>query len=301
MKKYSSHNLALLALLLASMLWALVPSVLKLTLNAIPPFSLQFLRFSLASILVLPFFLRERKNLHGEYLKLFLFSLLPFLNVTLFILGIRLTAASVTPVLYAATPILVVIFSRLLLKETISLPKAIGIFFGFLGVLMIALLPIIGSEGNKIGNMRGNFIVLLAVFSWTLYTIFSKFILKKHSPLVTNSLFCFISTLFTLPLAGFELMNNSSWLTSVSSQALLGVFYLGSFATAGTFFLYQWAVKHSSALEASLSFYLQPIFGSLAAVIILKERLTFLFIIGAIITLLGVFLTTTLSYLRNSR
>lgn len=301
MKKFTSHNLSFLALLLASIFWGIVPVVAKLTLRTIPPFSLQLLRFTLASILILPFFLKAKKNLKGNLLKLTLFSLLPFLNVTLFILGIRLTTATTSTVLYASTPPLIAFFSCLLFKEKISLVKIIGVLLGFIGVLTIILLPIIGGEGNKIGDIKGNAILLLGVFCFAFYTIFSKFILKKHSPIVTTTLFFFITTLLSLPLSGFELINNANWVREVSLQALLGVFYLGVFATVGSYFLYQWGVQHSSPIEASITFYVQPIVGSLAAVLVLQEKLTILFLVGAAITLSGVFLTTTLSYLKNSK
>jgi len=294
----SSYKLAIIAVLLAAAFWGMAPSITKISLQEIPVFSLIFLRFVVASILILPFFLKAKKNLKGNISKLFFLSLLPFLNVVFFVLGIRLTSAIISPVLYAGTPLLVVFFSRVLFKEKISLIKIIGILVGFIGVLIIVILPIIGGD---VGDIKGNAIILLAVLSFAFYTIFSKPILKKQSPVVTTSLTFFLSAFLSFPLFIVELAKDSSWIIDVSGQTLLGVLYLGSFATVGSYFLYQWGVKHSSPLEASLTFYFQPIVGSLAAVFLLQEKLTFLFIIGSLVTLSGVFLTTTLSYLKNRK
>jgi len=294
----SSYKLAIISVLLAAAFWGMAPSITKISLQEIPVFSLIFLRFVVASILILPFFLKAKKNLKGNISKLFFLSLLPFLNVVFFVLGIRLTSAIISPVLYAGTPLLVVFFSRVLFKEKISLIKIIGILVGFIGVLIIVILPIIGGD---VGDIKGNAIILLAVLSFAFYTIFSKPILKKQSPVVTTSLTFFLSAFLSFPLFIVELAKDSSWIIDVSGQTLLGVLYLGSFATVGSYFLYQWGVKHSSPLEASLTFYFQPIVGSLAAVFLLQEKLTFLFIIGSLVTLSGVFLTTTLSYLKNRK
>lgn len=299
MEKRSDYKLAVLALLSAATFLGIVPSVLKIALRTAPPFTVQFLRFLVASVLIMPFFLKEEKRLRGEFLKLLVFSLLPFLNVTLFILGIRLTNAIVSPVLYAGTPLLVVFFSWLLFKERISLLKIIGIFLGLFGVFVIVILSVIGSEGTKVGDLRGNVIILLAVFCFAFYTIFSKLILQKHSPLMVTSIYFFLTALLTFPFSMYESINNPLWLKSISLSTLLGIFYVGSLGTMVSYFLYQWGIKHSSPLEASLVFYFQPIVGFLVAVILLQERLTFLFIIGTIITLSGIFLTTTLSYLKN--
>jgi len=297
----STHGLALLALFLAATFWGIAPVVMKLALVTIPPFSLQLLRFIFASIFILPFFLKTKKDLKADFLKLILFSLLPFLNVTFFILGIGLTTATASIVIYAATPFVVTFLSRLLFKERISLIKTAGVSVGFLGVLLIIFAPGIEHGVSKSGDIKGNLIISLGLLAFSFYTLLAKPILKKHSPVVTTALFIWLTAFLSLPLSAFELVNDSSWLRSLSFKPLLGVFYLASFATIATFFLYQWAIKHSSPLEASLIFYFQPVVTYTTAALVLQERLTFLFIIGAVVALLGVFLTTTLSYLKNTK
>lgn len=297
----SQYKLAIMAVLLAAAFWGIAPSATKIALKEIPPFSLIFLRFLIASVLILPFFLKVKKNFKGEFLKLTLYSLLLFLNIMFFVLGIKSTNAIIPPVLYAGTPLLVAFFSWFLFKKKISLVKIIGILIGLLGVFVIVILPVVGGETVRIGSFKGNALIILGVLSFTFYTIFSKFILEKQSPLVITSLNFFVVALLSFPLLGLELINDSSWLSFVSPQAFIGVFYLAVFATVASYFLYQWGVKHSSPLEASLNFYIQPIVGVLAAAFLLQEKVTFLFLVGAVVTLLGVFLTTTLSYLKNKK
>ena len=285
-------------LLLVSVFWGLASPVSKISLQDMPPLTLLFLRFSIAAILILPAFLKTKRDFQGDFWRLIGFSLLMFGNVFFFILGVNLTSAAVATALYAAAPLLVVIFSRIFYQKKISILKISGVLTGLLGVLLIIFLPVLVQEETPLGSIKGNLIILLAVLSFSFYTLFSQKILQKHSPLLVSSLSIFVTTFLSLPLAFFELSRQELALTT---KSLLGVLYLGIFATVGSFFLYQKLIKLSSPLQASLFLYLQVIVSALGAVVLIGEKLTTAFYFGSAIALTGVFLTTTLSYFKIKR
>src|SRR3989338_1746182 len=107
MQIMSNKTKAILAILIGSVLGGAVSSVTKIGLVKIPPFSFSFIRFFIASICLLPFFLRTKIKFDRKFQSLILLSLLPTLNVALFVLGIKTTTASISQMLYAGTTILV--------------------------------------------------------------------------------------------------------------------------------------------------------------------------------------------------
>jgi drug/metabolite transporter (DMT)-like permease len=67
---------------------------------------------------------------------------------------------------------------------------------------------------------------------------------------------------------------------------------LAVIVTVGSFFLYHWSIKHSSAIMASLTNYLQPVFTVVLANLILREQITFGFIVGSTLVFCGLLITT---------
>src|SRR3989344_5509666 len=101
---------AILAIVVGSIIGGAVSSVTKIGLVKIPPFNFSFIRFFLASILMLPFFLKVKVKFDKSFSSLILLSLLPTANVALFVLGVKTTTASISQMLYAGTPILAGVF-----------------------------------------------------------------------------------------------------------------------------------------------------------------------------------------------
>src|SRR3989338_11305855 len=113
----SGNTKAVLIILVGSIISGAVTSVTKIGLVKIPPFSFSFIRFFISSLCLLPFYLKAKVKIDKNFHFLILLSLLPTLNVALFVNGVRFTTASIAQMLYAGTPILAGIFSYLLYKE----------------------------------------------------------------------------------------------------------------------------------------------------------------------------------------
>ena len=76
------------------------------------------------------------------------------------------------------------------------------------------------------------------------------------------------------------------------SHLIFGVLYLGIFATAGAFFLWNKGLEYLDASHASLFFFFQPLVGSILGWFFLSEKITLRFYIGSVFILIGVVLTT---------
>lgn len=294
--------IGLLALLLYVILGALIPTVVKLTLREIPPFTLTFLRFLIATLVIFPFYWKQRpqKITRDQIIKLFLVGALgSVVNTAIFAYAIQFTSVIVSQILYSTVPIIVAISGFFLIKEKISKSQLTGTIIGFIGVLFLIYQSIISQDILTLGTPFGNLLMLIGVLGWSFYTIFSRDLSKKFSPM-TLSFATFISGVIILAIASpVEMLVKGFSLSMITGRAFLELIFLGVVSSVIVYSLYQFGIKRTSAFIASLSFYLSPVFVVIPAAIFLQERLTPFLITGAILILSGVFLATTYEQLKK--
>lgn len=288
----TARTQALGAMIVASVLWSTAGVTAKLLLRVFDPFSLAFFRFLIASIIILPFAYRSIPLTRQSIRDLLPVSLMSSLNIALFYLALTRTTANAATAIYTAEPLLVVLLAKFFLGE-LSTPRRItGIVVGGIGVLTILLLPVVGRGEQITGDVLGNGIVLLAAISFAFYTIGSRHLTKKYSPLamtfastVTTCGVFFILTVLTAPASLKIVMETTPY-------TLLLLLYLGVGVTVVTYFLYQWSLQRVSATAVSLTTYLQPVFAFIINAVVLGEQLTAAFFFGTALVLVGVSLAT---------
>ena len=288
-----SSTIALIAIIGTSFFFSLPGVIFKILYKSFEPMPLSFVRFGLSFIFILPFFLKEKNNDLGYIFKTTLpISLLGTANVILFAYGIARTTANSGSIIYTIVPLLVAILSYFILKEKFSIHKVLGILVGFVGVIIIIILPILQKETISGGDFIGNLLIFVASISWAGYGIGSKNLLSKGISITSLlTMFFFYSAVFAF--IASTLTAKKDFISPIFNlNNLMLILLLSLVATVGVNFLYQWAIKHSTATTASLYMYLQPVFTFIIAAIVLGERLTGEFLIGAILVFAGVFLAT---------
>ncbi|MDO8658499.1 MAG: DMT family transporter [Candidatus Levybacteria bacterium] len=284
----NSKHLAILALIIASIIWGATGPIMKLTLLSVPLFSLAFIRFFFASLILLPFVykkLRVRKD-DIPLLTLCAFAGITF-NISFFFLGLTLTTALNAGIIVSTLPIFTLIFATLFLKEKITKKLVLGSVIGFLGIGII-----IGQDITRHGlslSPIGDFILLLAMFSFLIYEIFSKKLFKKYNPFVITFYAFAIGTLSFLPAFIYELSSSPAWINNLPTNAILGIIYGILFSSLAAYSLWQWGLSKTDAGKASFFFYLDPIVSTIVAVMILSEKITTPFVLGSILIFLGLF------------
>jgi drug/metabolite transporter (DMT)-like permease len=288
-----SKQKALLAIILASFFGGGVAVFVKLAILEIPVFSLNFFRFLIAIMFMFLIVMSSLKNTKKHWLKLLLVCLLGTANTVIFSFGVGKTSATVSQILYAAVPLIVSVISYALLKERLHRKQIIGILTGFLGVAIIILVPVLNNSQKNAENFLGNMIILIAVLSFSFYSVFSKRLHMHYSALQLTGFFIFTSLMTQFVLAPIDVIVYPNWWQHVTWLGILSTLYLGTFGLVVWYVLYQYAIKHGTPTIASLTFYLQPISTFIWAFFLLQERLNLTFIIGAIITFAGLWITTT--------
>lgn len=294
----SSRTKALIGIIFAALLWS-TAGLSKIVVRELDPYLAAFLRFFVASLVILPIFLRMYKKQKHLIRDLLPVSLLATGNILFYYIGLSLSTANAATLIYAGAPMLTAILAHFLIGERLNKQKVLGIGIGFVGISFIALLPVI-THGALIGTLSGNIFFVFAIIVWALYTIGSRraISVKGYSPLTVTAVFFFTATAVFFVVSLFTFQPRYLPILAQPSTLLL-VLHLGIFVTVVTYLLYQWAIKHSSATTASLQNYIGPIFSILVNVAILKETITPAFVAGTALVLIGVVITESSGLLQE--
>jgi len=286
-KKQSNKLLILFLIISAATLGGGAGVFGKIALAEIPPFSFTFLRFLIASIFLIPFSLKYLPTFKRKDYKIILLSLLASANVVLFAFGIKHTTANISQMIYTAVPIVSALLSFYYLKERFGVGKIIGIVVGFVGTVIVVLLPLI-SNNNGGSTLGGNLMIAIAMLSISLYWVLSKKFHSQYSSLEINNYFIFTTTVLLFFLSIFDLLRQPTWWHGVSINAYLALIFVAILSTAIYYLISQIIVKKATPVMASMVLYVQPFTTFIWSYYFLSEKLSVLFLIGVFLSLLGV-------------
>ena len=263
------------------------------SLYDLTPFKLSFLRWSLAFLLLLPFTFRKIILDFGKYKKN-----LPYLIITSILgvaifntftyLSLQTSMVINSSIMASITPLLIILFSWLIFKTQTYLMQFFGIILSIIGVLLI----ISKANLNNLINLDftiGDLWMLVAVFSWGLYSVLLKKIDSTLSQLATLEVMIFIGLIFIFPFYFFESLNNS-FLPKDSNEILM-ITYVAIFASITSFFAWNKGVSIVGANKASLFLHLIPVFSSMWAILFLGEIFSFFHLLGTVFIIFGIVLS----------
>lgn len=280
-----------LSLIFVAIIWALNFSIVKVSLSEIDPYSFNVLRFIFATGLLWYF---ARKKGHSlkvrkkHFWKLVGIGIIGNLFYQLFfIIGINYTYAANAAVMLGTIPIWVALLSQFFTDEKLTLYKALGVLFAFIGVALI----MIGGP-DKISfeseTFWGNVITLAAAFCWGIYTILSRQYLRVYSPL-QYSAFMSVVGLISLTLIGLPFLIKLNW-SGISWVGFGGILYSGALSIGIAYIIWNNGVKKIGAVRTAAYQNLVPVLGLIFGLVLLGEELTVLQYIGAGSVIAGIIL-----------
>jgi drug/metabolite transporter (DMT)-like permease len=283
----------MILVILVAFLGGGIPPFTKIALKELSTPLFIALRFLVAGLFIIPLFLYKKEKITKVILMKTLFvSLLAVFNVTFFAMGIKRSIATVAQIMYAAVPIIVALILRYFYKEKLTKIKIVGIILGFAGVLTIILFPMMTGSVNGNNSLFGNLLVLMAVVSYSFYTVLSKDLQKNSSPLFITSAFIGTTVIIQGLIAFLTVPSIPNIVSHLSTIGILSILYVGLLGTVGFSLLYQQTIKKASPVVSSMVFYLHPVFTFFWSVILLNEKLAIEYIIGGTIAFVGAYLVT---------
>lgn len=262
-----------LLMLVPGLVWAGNAIVARAVAGGVPPIGLAFWRWAIASLVVLPFawphVRRDARNILNHWPIMLLLSALgiSFFNTALYISAHTTTALNIV-MLQVSAPVLVVLASYLLFRDTITGAQAVGIALSLLGALTLVTHGdpdvLLGLQFNA-----GDLWMLAACALYALYTALLRLRPNVHALSFLFASFV-IGTVQLLPFYIGETLSGDPM--PVTWNALLAVAYVSVFASAIGYFAFNMSVEYLGANTAGLSIYLTPVFGTILAVLLLGER-----------------------------
>ena len=242
----------------------------------IPPVSLAFFRWLVAVIVFAPF---ATRNLLQEWpiikKHMAYFSITSFLGITIFntliyFAGHKTTAMNLS--LIAITfPIFIIILSRILYKELLTVKKGIGITLVLIGVLFLITKGDMATLLNISFNI-GDVWMLIASIIFAVYSLFLK---NKPEGLSIKALqfsTFILGLLFLFPFFLWEQTTvHQSFLNQTTIPAIL---YVGIFASLCAFVLWNNAIVVLGPSKAGMVYYTLPLFSGFLGYLFLNESVS---------------------------
>lgn len=207
-------------------------------------------------------------------------------NQLLFLHGMHLASPIDGALIYAFTPVCVLLFARIFLGEAIKWGKVFGITIAISGVVLV-----LRERGLDLSSdhLRGDLIIVGAMVSWAGYTILGKKMMVRYGAILTNTWVFGFGALSVLPL-GFYVLPDFDW-SGPGVGGWIGLFYLSAITSVVSFTLWTYALKALEASQVSVFTNLQPALTALLTWIFLGEIPTMMVIFGMLLVILGVSLT----------
>lgn len=189
-------------------------------------------------------------------------------------------SAGTAGMLIGSGPIFTTIFAILILKEKLSSVGWVGLGFGFVGIVLIA----IGSGDTSLGIAPGVFLTIAAAIATSIFFVYQKPFFKKYSAI---ELTAYCTWAGTIPFLIFSpgLVQD---IQTATLEANMSAIFIGIFPTAFAYLTWAMALSLANASSVSSTLYLEPVIAITVAWIWLNELPTMISILGGMIAVIGV-------------
>lgn len=289
-----ARNIALLAAFGAALIYGLNYTIAKSAMpEPVPPFGFIVLRvaFAVPFFWLLGFFGPKEKIAKSDFLRLLLCAVFGVaVNMLAFFKGLNYTTPINASIIMVTSPIMVLIFSRILLKERLSPLKIFGVFLGLIGTLIVILN---GANQLVFGGSQtvlGNFLVYVNASSYALYLVLVKKLIAKYHPFTLAKWLYTVGLFLVLPFGLEEAMRVDY--ANIDLSIWLSIGYVLLCATGLTYLFNLVALKNLSAANVGVFIYLQPLIAGIFAVMVGADKLNVVKIVAALIIFTGVYLVS---------
>ncbi|WP_179954248.1 DMT family transporter [Denitrobaculum tricleocarpae] len=290
----TERQLAFLLLALAPAFFCSNMLVARATHDLIPPVALAFWRWAVTFLLLSPITLavlwRHRDALRRDWLDLLVLGALGMGVCGAFVyIGADSTTATNIGLIYAASPILIVVFARLFYGESLSMRQGLGVAICLLGVLAIIC------KGDprillELLFVVGDLWITAAAIAWAVYSLLLR---HRNSELPMIARFAAITAGGLIILLPFYIGEMAAGdLVTWNGTTIVTILFLALVPSCGAYLSYAKIQRTLGAGPTSLLMYLVPLYNGVLAFLLLGETLEIYHLVGAAMVLPGIYLAT---------
>ena len=190
----------------------------------------------------------------------------------------------------AMSPLVVMLMAAVFLKEPITTRKALGVFFGIAGALMMILFSL---HGDTHYSNIGALLCFVNILFYATYLLITRAISPKYSPVTMMQWMFLFSAVLSLPLAIPTVKDSPILMGTAPAMAYVNMGIVALFATVLAYYLLPVALRHIRPTTVSMYSNLQPIITAALAIAIGQDIFTWNKPIALLLVIFGVFLVTT--------
>jgi len=277
--------------LIAASIWGGMYVVSKVVLDVIPPFTLLASRLILgaAALGIVIFFRQKTEFTKRQFFDSFLVGVVGYgISLGFQFVGTKLSTASNGALVTSATPAFVLLFAPYLVKEKTTIRGMIALIISSLGVVAV-IDPRTADFSSSL--FLGNLSLIAAALTWALYSVLVRKVSRSADLLISSAVMLVGGIPSSLLMSYFEI--NNQGIGEITLGVVLGVLFIGIVSTAIAMYLWNFAFAQLPAAAASLTFFAQPVVGTLLGWFFLGEKITPLFLLGGILIGIGLVISST--------
>ena len=248
---------------------------------------LVFLRFVIGGLILLPFAVHDLKKKNyrltpSDWLYLLaLGAVCVCISMAMFQIGVKRINANLASIIISMNPLFTMIFAKFIVDEPFTKKKALVLVISFAGLVIVV------NPATLIGgtiDVTGLLITVGAAVSFGLYTAMGKKRIAKLGGMVENAVSFLLGSAVLLV---FMAISGTPVLTGINTETLPVLLYLGICVTGIGYYAFLKAIELSGASNASIAFFIKPVVAPIAAWLVLGEAITWNFIAGVVVILIG--------------
>ena len=273
-----------LYIVLTAIIFSTIELTGKMIGGGLSAFQVTFIRFCIGALILFPFAVRDiiKNKIKLGYKDILFLTIEGVLcipiSMSLLQLAVCYTKASTAAVVFCINPVFTIPFAYLLLGEKINKNTMYSMVLSFLGVIIIF-------NPLKISyDVKGMVIALMAAVAFSLYSVLSKKKINKLGGYVFN---CFTFILGNLVLFLILFLFKLPIIKGITISNLPVLVYMGVVITGIGYILFLYSIEKTSAVTASVVFFLKPAIAPLLSFMFLGEYISINGFIGILLIILG--------------
>jgi drug/metabolite transporter (DMT)-like permease len=287
------RTLALIAVSIATLIYGVNYTIAKEVMPVyVKPFGFILIRVIGATTIfwVFSLFVKSQKIEKSDYKKILVASFFGVgLNMLSFFKGLNLTTPISASVMMVTSPIMVLIFSSILIKNSIGKQRILGIIIGLIGAVL--LITYGNSQETEATNSNwGNFLVFVNAASYGLYLVISKKLIEKYHPIILVKWMYLFGLLFTIPF-GYNELKEVVW-HEMPINIYWNIGFVVVFTSCVTYLFNLYGLSKLKPTTVSVFIYLQPVIATIYALIVGSDSLNIVKLGATLLIFSGVYLVT---------
>ncbi len=280
---------AVLLTIVAGFLWGTSFPAIKIGLQYMDAYTFVFLRFFVASMVMLAFALATKKsalNFSGKRLVLFL-GIVNGIAYLLEYVGMAYTTASKSSLLINLSAVWVALLCPVVLKERLGWKKATGVAVSIIGVTLMTTNLDFSSLAQ--GAFSGDLLVVAAGVVWAFFMVYNKPLANSGKSLVQPMTLLLLCTLLPLlPTAFFS----AGAFVSLPLEAWLAILYTAVFCWVIPYYLWVKGLEHLSPVTSAVVLLTEIVVAVAISTLFLGDVFTMVSTVGAVLIVVAILLVS---------